>query len=64
MSTEFQMYLKEGVCHQLTVPQTPEQNGVAKRMTQILVEDVQAKLADARLLPHFWAETWSTAVYL
>ena len=33
MSTEFQTYLKkEGVRHELTVPKTPEQNGVAERM--------------------------------
>ena len=52
MSTEFQMYLKkEGVCHELTVPKTPEQNGVAERMNRTLVEGVRAMLADARL-PH------------
>ena len=33
-STEFETYLKkEGVRHELTVPKTPEQNGVAERMT-------------------------------
>ena len=50
MSTEFQTYLrKEGVRHELTVPKTPEQNGVAERMNRTLVEGVPAMLADAGL---------------
>ena len=40
-STEFEAYLKtEGVRHELTVPKTPEQNGVAERMNRTLVEAV------------------------
>ena len=65
MSTEFQTYLKkERVRHELTVPKTPEQNGVAERMNRTLVEGVRAMLADARLPHRFWAEALSTAVYL
>ena len=65
MSTEFQTYLKkEGVRHDLTVPKTPEQNGVAERMNRTLVEGFRAMLADARLPHCFWAEAFSTAVYL
>ena len=65
VSAEFQSYLKkEGVCHELTVPKTPEQNGVAERMNRTLVESVRAMLADARLPHRFWAEALSTAVYL
>ena len=65
MSTEFQAYLKkEGVRHELTVPKTPEQNGVAERMNRTLVEGVRAMLADARLPHRFLAEALSKAVYL
>ena len=65
MSTEFQTYLKkEGVRHELTVPKTPEQNGVAERMNRTLAEGVRAMLADARLPHRFWAEALSTTVYL
>ena len=65
LSTEFQTFLrKEGVRHELTVPKTPEQNGVAERMNRTLVESVRAMLADARLPHRFWAEALSTAVYL
>ena len=64
-STEFKSYLKkEGITHQLTVPKTPEQNGVAERMNRTLVESVRSMLADAKLPHKFWAESLSTAVYL
>ena len=65
VSAEFEKYLKtEGVRHQLTVPKTPEQNGVAERMNRTLVEAVRSMLADAKLPHRFWAEALSTAVYL
>ena len=63
--TEFENYLKsEGVRHELTVPKTPEQNSVAKRMNRTLVETVRSMLADAKLPHTFWAEALLTAVYL
>ena len=64
-SAEFEAYLKkEGVRHELTVPKTPEQNGVAERMNRTLVETMRSMLADSKLPPRFWAEALSTAVYL
>lgn len=37
-SKEFEAYLTaEGVCHELTTPKTPEQNGVAERMNRTLI---------------------------
>ena len=40
-SKEFEDYLKKnGICHECTVPKTPEQNGVAERMNRTLVETV------------------------
>ena len=55
---------KEGVRHELTVPKTPEQNGVAERMNRTLVETTRSMLADSKLPQKFWAEALSTAVYL
>lgn len=54
-SKEFEAYLTaEGVRHELTIPKTPEQNGVAERMNKTLVETARS--------PHsFWAEALSTA---
>ena len=48
----------------MTVPKTPEQNGMAERMNRTLVESVRSMLADAKLPHPFWAEALSTAVYL
>ena len=64
-STEFETYLKkEGVRHELTVPKTPEQNGVAERMKRTLVETTRSMLCYSKLPHKFLAETLSTAVYL
>ena len=65
MSNKFQDYLKaEGVKHELTVPKTPEQNGVAERQNRTLVESVRAMLTQAKLPKKFWVEALNTAVYL
>ena len=64
-STQFQEYLKaEGIRHKLTVPKTPQQNGVAERLNRMLVETARSMLLDAKLPKQFWAEAISTAVYL
>ncbi|KAL2092442.1 hypothetical protein ACEWY4_012240 [Coilia grayii] len=63
-SKEFEAFLKRGVRHELTVPKTPEQNGVAERMNRTLVETVRSMLADAKLPQTFWAEALATAVYV
>ena len=59
------MYLKkEGMCHDFTVPKTPQQNGVAEQMNRTLVEVVRSMLSDAKLPKTFWAEALSTAGYI
>ena len=64
-SLEFQSYLKkEGIVHELTVPRTPQQNGVAERLNRTLMEAVRSMLVGAKLPQKFWAEALATAVYL
>ena len=64
-SLEFQSYLKrEGIKHELTVPRSPEQNGVAERLNRTLMEAVRSMLVGAQLPQRFWAEALATAVYL
>ena len=64
-SNEFEDYLtKHGIQHELTVPKTPQQNGVAERMNRTLVESIRSMLADSQLPKRFWAEALSTAAYL
>ena len=65
ISTEFNLYLtKEGIKHELTIPHTPQQNGVAERLNRTLIEGVHTMLADSKLPHRFWAEALSTTVYL
>ena len=62
-SKKFESYLKkEGIRHEVTIPKTPEQNGVAERMNRTLVEMTRSMLSDMSRV--FWAEALSTAVYL
>jgi hypothetical protein len=64
-SHEFESYLtKEGIKRELTIPHTPEQNGVAERLNRTLIEGVRTMLADSKLPHRFWAEALSTSVYL
>ena len=64
-STMFGDYLKsEGIRHERTVPETPEQNCVAERMNLTLVETVRSTLTDAKLPHKFWGEALSSVVYL
>ena len=47
---QFQEYLKsEGVRHELTVPKSPQQNGVAERQNRTLVEMVRTMLIESKL---------------
>ena len=64
-SKSFPAHLKAcGIRHELTIPKTPEQNGVAERLNRTLVETTRAMLLDAKLPHIFWAEAISTAAYL
>ena len=65
VSGQFVKYLQsEGVRHELTVPKTPQQNGVAERLNRTLIEMTRAMLAGSNLPQNLWAETLSTAVYI
>ena len=51
---EFGTYLtEERIWHELTIPQTPEQNGAAERMNGTLVETTRTMLFNANLLHRF-----------
>ena len=64
-SSEFTSYLtSEGIRHEVTIPHTPQQNGISERLNRTLVECVRTMLADSKLPHRFWAEALSTATYL
>ena len=54
----------EGIVRHFTVPGKPQQNGVAERMNQTLIEKVRCILSQAGLSKAFWAEALSYAVHL
>lgn len=65
VSRELENFLrKEGIQHQLTVPYTPQQNGVAERKNRSLTESAKCMLLDAGLNNRFWGEAILTAAYL
>ena len=53
-----------GIEKQITVPYTPQQNGVAERMNRTLVEMARSMLHHANCSLDLWAEAVSTAAYL
>ncbi len=65
ISNNFKTYLKEqGIKHELTVPYTPQQNGIAERMNRTLMDLTRSMLHHRSVPEHFWAEAISTAVYI
>lgn len=65
INREFDEYLQGcGIKRQLTVPYTPQQNGVAERANRTLVELGRAMMSQSNLAEHFWAEAISTAAYV
>ena len=62
---EFNAFLsKHGIQRQLTVPHTPQQNGVSERANRTLVEMARCMLNYSGLRESFWAEAVGTAAYL
>ncbi|KAL6133479.1 hypothetical protein ACLB2K_065714 [Fragaria x ananassa] len=56
-STEFDEFCKtEGIARHHTIRNTPQQNGVAERMNQTLLERARCMLSNAGLERRFWAE--------
>ena len=65
ISTDFQEYLaSKRIEHQLTVPHSPQQNGVAERQNRTLMESARAMLSHSNLPNKFWAEAIATVAYL
>lgn len=65
MSTEFHRLCAEaGIHHEFSIPNHPQQNGVAERKNRTLVEAARSMLTLANLPPSYWEEATATACYL
>ncbi len=61
----FKGYLKSGgIRHEVTVPHSPQQNGVTEHMNRTLQEMALAILSQAELPKRFWGETLQCASYI
>nr|GEV85944.1 retrovirus-related Pol polyprotein from transposon TNT 1-94 [Tanacetum cinerariifolium] len=54
-------FAAEGILHQMSVAQTPEQNGIVKNGNRTLVEAGRTMLSTAKVPLFFWAEAITTA---
>ena len=65
LSDEFKTYLiSKRICHEMSAPYTPQQNGIAERMNRTLMESAHSMLSHAHLPYKFWAEAVSTAAFV
>ena len=65
LSKEFRSYLRSrGIHQELTVPHSPQQNGVAERMNRTLTESARSMMAHVKLSDKYWAEAVACAAYL
>jgi len=58
-------YLVErGIKHKIMTPDTPQHNGVAKRLNRTLLDKARAMLADTNLPKSYWLEAINYATFL
>lgn len=64
-SVNFDKYLTmHGIRRQLSVPETPQQNGKSERLNQSLINTTRCLLIESGAEHRFWAEATATAAYL
>jgi len=65
LSSQFEEYLKNcGIQRRLTVPHTPQQNGVAERKNRTLLDMARCLIIESSMPKFLWAEAVNTANYL
>ena len=55
---------REGIIHEYTIPYTSQQNGVAERRNQTLLDMVRSMMSHAELSLYLWGEVINIAQYL
>ena len=65
VSRGFEQFLADkGIRHEVTIANSPQQNGVAERYNGVIAQKARTMLTESGLPPKFWAEAVSTANYL
>jgi transposase InsO family protein len=54
----------EDIVRHHTIPRTPQQNGVAKRMNRTIISRAHCMLSNVRMSKRFWTEAANIASYL
>jgi transposase InsO family protein len=57
-------FRENGIVHQSSCPNTPQQNGVAERKNRHLLEVARALLFSSKVPNYLWGEAVLTAAYL
>jgi len=55
---------ENGTTHQTTVSDTPQQNGVAKRLNRVLVEMARTRMRHKNVNQDLWADSIKTAIHI
>ncbi|KAF7802050.1 hypothetical protein G2W53_041161 [Senna tora] len=55
---------KKGIIRQLTIPGTPQQNGVAERRNRTLLDMIRSMMAQANLPISYWGDALLTATFI
>ena len=64
-SKDFNEFLaKEGIIHKTSAPKTPQQDGIAEQMNQMLLGGARAMLEHSGMTKGFWAEALGTAAHI
>jgi transposase InsO family protein len=64
-SNEFKEFCEaNGIHRPLTVPRSPQQNGVVEKKNRTILNMARSMLKTKRMLKEFWAEAVDCAVYL
>ena len=65
LSEDFKTLCNEkGIDHQLSIPRTPQQNGVAERRNMTLIDMVRSMMVQANLRISYWGDVLLTATYV
>ena len=47
---------QQGICHEVTIPGTPQNNVVAEKKNHTIMEKIRSRLSNAKLSKRFWDE--------